>query len=120
MTKAETLHIGWLHCNDCHRAFENHNKLDTLDGRLLVSKSDLGFSFTSCGHFFCDNCIDQAREGGGRFVCKVCNESSTLYKVDGKIPKNLEVYIKPPVIMLEDAVDVMLVSMMMLDPILYN
>lgn len=45
----------------------------------------------------------------GRFVCKVCNDASQRYKIEGRIPKNLEMYIKPPVSMLEDAVSVMMV-----------
>lgn len=116
MTKQpELLAVSWLHCNDCHRAFENHNKLESSpDGRLLVTKSDLSFAFTSCGHFFCENCIETAVESGGgadggRFVCKVCREAATRYKVEGRVPKNLEIYIKPPVALLEDAVGVMMV-----------
>ena len=61
MTRTQEINIAWLHCNDCHRAFENHNRIELLsDGRLQVIKSDLGFSFTGCGHFFCDNCIQLA------------------------------------------------------------
>lgn len=110
MTKQDPLTLSWLHCNDCHRSFENHNRLESQsDGRLQIVKSDLLFSFTSCGHFFCENCVDGSTENG-RFVCKCCNEASTRYKVEGRIAKNLEMYIKPPVTMLEDAVGVMLVK----------
>lgn len=108
MSKQEGLAIAWLHCNDCHRAFENHNRLETCpDGRLQVTKSDLSFSFTSCGHFFCQNCIEQATNG--QFMCKVCGEAGTRYKVEGRVAKNLEQYIKPPMTLLEDAMGVMLV-----------
>lgn len=118
------LNLPWLHCNDCHRAFENHNRLESLsDGRLQVTKSDLGFSMTSCGHFYCDNCIDQSSKSShiefnrvlfvaenGKFTCKVCKEPSNKYRVEGRVPKNLEMYIKPPISMLEDSLNVMMAN----------
>lgn len=54
------LNLSWLHCNECHRSFGHHNRLSSSGGDgLRVLRSDLMFSFTSCGHFFCRNCVQQ-------------------------------------------------------------
>lgn len=68
--QAEDLNLAWLHCNECHRSFEHHNKLHVSrqptaeantvgagQAPLRIVKSDLKFAFTSCGHFYCEQCL---------------------------------------------------------------
>ena len=55
----DELSLSWLHCNECHRSFEHHNRLSVAEDGVRVLQSDLVFSFTSCGHFFCANCVQQ-------------------------------------------------------------
>ena len=57
----DAFNLTWLHCNECHRSFEHHNRLatDGTEEGMRVLRSDLAFAFTSCGHVFCTTCIQQ-------------------------------------------------------------
>lgn len=97
----------WLHCNECSRGFDHHNVLETYGrGQFRVAKSDLAFYVTSCGHVFCENCVSSQQSS--KFCCPPCNAPTSLYKLDGVLPKKLESLLKPPTGLLEEAVSVML------------
>ena len=119
-----TKSLSWLHCNECHRGFEHHNRLhvtstSTDSHSIRIIKSDLRFGFTSCGHFFCDNCfklhsiynqnVIPCLGASGSFVCPFCKEQAAQYHLDNFVPKKLEMYMRPPTGLLEDALSVMLV-----------
>lgn len=106
-TDTRELALTWLHCNECHRSFEHHNRLaeDGVEG-LRLMRSDLIFSFSSCGHFFCDTCIQQ-HTIGGKFICTICHHEATTYKIDHHVPKSLQMYLKTPINHLEDSISVM-------------
>ena len=100
--------LTWLHCNECHRSFEHHNRLSLAADCLRVMRSDLTFSFTACGHFFCETCIQQ-HTVGGRLVCVICQGETEVFKVDNQVPKALDMYLRPPIVQLEDSISVMTV-----------
>lgn len=120
--------LAWLHCNECHRGFEHHNRLHIntpTSGQpsesthaFRIVKSDLRFGFTSCGHFFCEQCFKMHSKAtrfhpvgaGGQFVCPFCKEPAAEYRLDGVVPKKLEMYMRPPIGLLEDALSVMMVQ----------
>lgn len=104
--------ISWLHCNICHRAFEGHNQVKLSEGRLILSHSDLHFYFTGCGHFFCENCL---QENGQVRVqssirCKICGDQSQAFKIQSTIPDKVAMYMKPPISLLEDSLSIMMVT----------
>ena len=117
--------LSWLHCNECHRGFEHHNRLHVTSTSndshsIRIIKSDLRFGFTNCGHFFCDNCFKLHSKcksqhlisnlgASGSFVCPLCKEQAAQYYLDNVVPKKLEMYMRPPINLLEDALSVMLV-----------
>ena len=45
----------------------------------------------------------------GSFVCPFCKEQAAQYYLDNFVPKKLEMYMRPPTSLLEDALSVMLV-----------
>lgn len=100
--------LPWLHCNECSRSFDHHNRLDTMSKQLRIAKSDLLFHFTSCGHVYCENCVQQRLQSSPQFTCILCQSPASLYKLDGCLPKRLEQYLKPATGLLEEAVGVML------------
>lgn len=112
--------LPWLHCNECSRGFDHHNKVDdrptALGARQVnVSKSDLVFALTSCGHVYCENCILQRQQQLRQqpkpryeFTCPLCNGPAMCYKLEGALPRRIEQYLRPPTALLEEAVGVML------------
>lgn len=46
----------------------------------------------------------------GSFVCPFCKEQAAQYHLDNFVPKKLEMYMRPPTNLLEDALSVMLVT----------
>lgn len=104
--------ISWLHCNVCHRAFEGHNQVKLSGDRLILAHSDLYFYFTGCGHFFCENCL-QEKAGPGRVQnsirCKICGDQSQAFKIESTIPDKVAMYMKPPISLLEDSLSIMMV-----------
>ncbi len=124
--------LSWLHCNACHRSFEHHNRVSSSGDEMRLLRSDLTFAFTSCGHFFCDNCIRQhsmaCRKQGvapaarqlhtltrlshvpavaANFVCSLCEGTAKTFAIESSVPKSLEVYLRPPTNLLEDSLGVM-------------
>lgn len=125
--------LSWLHCNACHRSFEHHNRVSCSGEEMRLLRSDLTFAFTSCGHFFCDNCIRQhstallrmergavtrgmltrpsnALAVASNFVCSLCEGEAKTFAIESSVPKSLEIYLKPPTSLLEDSIGVMNVS----------
>ena len=105
------LKLIWFHCNECHRSFQNHNRIQRVNSSLRLIKTDLVFAFSSCGHTFCINCINSniANEEG-KFICPRCRMSAKYYKIEGSvIPKKIEMYLKPPIDPIEDGLTVMMV-----------
>lgn len=111
----EDFQISWLHCNICHRAFEGHNQVKLSGDRLILSHSDLYFYFTGCGHFFCENCLQQEKAGGGgleriqgNIRCKICGDHTQAFKIQSTIPDKVAMYMKPPINLLEDSLSIMM------------
>lgn len=42
-------------------------------------------------------------------MCPLCKESAAEHVLDGFIPRKLEMYMKPPIALMEDALSVMMV-----------
>jgi ABC-type histidine transport system ATPase subunit len=105
------LSLAWFHCNECHRSFQNHNRVQEANSSLSLIKSDLVFAFGSCGHTYCINCINaHETPDTGKFTCLICRNNVKYYKIEGNvIPKRLEMYIKPPIGLIEDGLTVMMV-----------
>lgn len=109
--ESEGSNLAWFHCNECHRSFQNHNRVQSVNSSLRLLKSDLTFAFTSCGHVFCENCIRAHTDGAEqKFTCTVCRVHAHCYRLNGSVvPKKLEMYLQPPTTLIEDAVTVMMV-----------
>lgn len=107
----EDLQVSWLHCNICHRAFESHNQLKLANDRIVLVHSDLHFYFTGCGHFFCENCLNDGSFGSNinNLVCRICGEKSQGFKIHATIPEKVAMYLKPPISLLEDSLSIMMV-----------
>ncbi len=115
MTVEEDLQISWLHCNICHRAFEGHNKIKHSGETIILVQSDLYFYFTSCGHFFCENCLRDDLKGFNgsnkqQCTCRICGEQSHAFKIHSTIPDKVSMYLKPPICLLEDSLSIMMVK----------
>lgn len=78
--------LAWFHCNNCHRAFEHHNTIENED-RMRITKSDLMFAFTACGHVLCGNCLQdgQLNPSNGQVNCPVCRLETDVYKLEGQV-----------------------------------
>lgn len=107
--------LSWLHCNQCFRSFEHHNRINfeaeddgpSNSGSGKIIRSDLIFSFTSCGHFLCHNCIQQFSTSHN-LQCPVCQESSVAtFPVDQDLHPSFLMYLKSPLSLLEDSLSIM-------------
>lgn len=116
--------LSWLHCNQCFRSFEHHNRIsfdleNPASGKLI--RSDLIFSFTSCGHFLCQNCIQQysiattttatntiTTPNSDLLQCPVCKEEKVeTFPVDQDLQPSFLMYLKSPLSLLEDSLSIM-------------
>jgi hypothetical protein len=129
MGKDECFEVSWIHCNSCFRSFEHHSRLAIVQDQSGKQKSEHGdefqeyrlealatetlFSITSCGHIFCDVCIQQ-QTVNMKFICTVCADEGIrdavtpeIMPIKGAIPRSMELFLKPPIGLVEDALTAM-------------
>ncbi|OWF36567.1 RING finger protein 212B-like isoform X2 [Mizuhopecten yessoensis] len=73
--------MDWLHCNTCF-----HQPGD--GGKFLL---------TSCGHIYCEKCIDQVTNG----KCKMCGTACTTIPLSGQMKPDVELFFTNPMDLLK-------------------
>ncbi|XP_033763499.1 RING finger protein 212B-like [Pecten maximus] len=73
--------MDWLHCNTCF-----HQPGD--GGKFLL---------TSCGHIYCEKCIDQVTNG----KCKMCGSVCTTIPLSGQMKPDVELFFTNPMDLLK-------------------
>jgi len=46
----------------------------------------------------------------GKLTCVICQTEATPFRIDNQVPKSLEIYLKPPISLLEDSISVFTVA----------
>lgn len=86
--------------------FESSNLIYDLDSLVVDTFSVITVSSFIVKHNQNDSyCLGAS----GSFVCPFCKEQAAQYYLDNFVPKKLEMYMRPPTSLLEDALSVMLV-----------
>lgn len=76
--------MDWLHCNTCF-----HQPGD--GGKFLL---------TSCGHIYCEKCIDKGTNG----KCQMCGSACTTIPLSGQMKPDVELFFTNPMDLLKKEV----------------
>lgn len=80
--------MDWIHCNACIRQ--------------PSSEKGRKFLLTSCGHIYCNNCV----EAGTKPACRVCNTACTTIQLTSQMAPNIQHYFSDPEDLMRKAMQV--------------
>jgi hypothetical protein len=80
--------MDWVHCNAC--------------GHQPSSEKGRKFLLTSCGHFYCNLCV----EAGTKPACGVCKSACTAIQLTSQMAPNIQHYFSDPEDLMRKAMQV--------------
>ncbi|XP_023944440.2 probable E3 SUMO-protein ligase RNF212 isoform X2 [Bicyclus anynana] len=79
--------MDWVHCNTC----------------FAQLKSEITLQLTTCGHMFCNNCLNNAAKEG---ICLVCKKPCSIMKLVPDMTQEVQDYFTDPTDLLKKCCEV--------------